>query len=157
MADNAFIRIDDWVRAQELADRLSPDRLHRTLDRYAQQCCPVSAVFGQSYHWSLMQVEYATDLAFRSTVTLGPLYEQLVRQPVLSVKAEQIASFLGRQITPLLTQEIGSQFSTRIEGTCMGQVEDACRKWSQAVRGTAAGWRPRRLPFLDGGSHFLSY
>ena len=119
MADNAFIRIDDWVRAQELADRLSPDRLHRTLDRYAQQCCPVSAVFGQSYHWSLMQVEYATDLAFRSTVTLGPLYEQLVRQSVLSVKAEQVASFLGRQITPLLTQEIGSQFSTRIEGTCI--------------------------------------
>ena len=119
MADNAFIRIDDWVRAQELADRLSPDRLHRTLDRYAQQCCPVSAVFGQSYHWSLMQVEYATDLAFRSTVTLGPLYEQLVRQSVLSVKAEQVASFLGRQITPQLTQEIGSQFSTRIEGTCI--------------------------------------
>jgi hypothetical protein len=66
-----------------------------------------------------MQVEYATDLAFRSTVTLGPLYEQLVRQSVLSVKAEQVASFLGRQITPLLTQEIGSQFSTRIEATCI--------------------------------------
>jgi hypothetical protein len=46
-----------------------------------------------------MQVEYATDLAFRSTVTLGPLYEQLVRQSVLSIKAEQVASFLGRQIT----------------------------------------------------------
>jgi len=119
MADNAFIRIDDWVRAQELADSLSPDRLHRTLDRYAAQCCPVTDVFGQSYHWSLMQVEYATDLAFRSTATLGPLYEQLVRQSVLSVKAEQIATFLGRQITLLLAQEIGSQFSTRIEGTCI--------------------------------------
>jgi hypothetical protein len=66
-----------------------------------------------------MQVEYATDLAFRSTTTLGPLYEQLVRQSVLSVKAEQVATFLGRQITPLLAQEIGSQFSTRIEGTCI--------------------------------------
>jgi len=119
MADNAFIRIDDWPRAQELADTLSPDRLHRTLDRYADRCCPVSEVFGQSYHWSLMQVEYATDLVFRSTSTLGPLYEQLVRQSVLDVKAEQVATFLGRQITPLLAQEIGSQFSTRIEGTCI--------------------------------------
>jgi hypothetical protein len=119
MADNAFVRIDDWVRAQELADSLSPDRLHRTLDRYAERCCPVLDVFGQSYHWSLMQVEYATDLAFRSTTTLGSLYEQLVRQSVLSVKAEQVATFLGRQITPLLAQEIGSQFSTRIEGTCI--------------------------------------
>ena len=92
MADNAFVRIDDWPRAQELADSLSPDQLHRALDRYATLCCPVSEVFGQSYHWSLMQVEYATDLAFRSTATLGPLYEQLVRQSVLSVKAEQVAT-----------------------------------------------------------------
>ena len=119
MADNAFVRIDDWQRAQALADRLSPDHLHRTLDRYADQCCPVSDVFGQSYHWSLMQVEYATDLAFRSTATLGSLHEQLIRQSVLSVKAEQVASFLGRHIAPQLAQEIGSQFSTRIEGTCV--------------------------------------
>jgi hypothetical protein len=119
MADNAFIRIDDWSRAQALADTLSPDQLHRTLDRYAERCCPVSDVFGQSYHWSLMQVEYATDLVFRSAATLGPLYEQLVRESVLSVKAEQIATFLGRQITQLLAQEVGSQFSTRIEGTCI--------------------------------------
>jgi hypothetical protein len=133
MADNAFVNIDDWSRpsfacsvpslacslAQELADGFSPDRLHRALDHYAQQCCPVAEVFGQSYHWSLMQVEYATDLAFRSATTLGPLYEQLVRESVISVKADQVASFLGHRITPQLTQEIGSQFSTRIEGTCV--------------------------------------
>jgi hypothetical protein len=64
-----------------------------------------------------MQVEYATDLAFRSTATLGPLYEQLIRESVLSVKAGQIAIFLGRQITPRLAREIGSRFSTRVEGT----------------------------------------
>jgi hypothetical protein len=119
MADNAFLRIDDWQRAQDLADGFSPDLLHRVLDGYAEQCCPVSGVFGQSYHWSLMQVEYATDLAFRSTATLGPLYQYLVRESVLSVKAEQIATFLGRQITPQLAQEVSSQFSTRIEGTCI--------------------------------------
>jgi hypothetical protein len=119
MVDNAFVRIDDWARAQDLADALSPDQLHRVLDRYAEQCCPVCEVFGQSYHWSLMQVEYATDLAFRSAITLGPLYQQLIRETVLSVKAEQVATFLGRPITPQLAQEIGSQFSTRIEGTCV--------------------------------------
>jgi len=119
LADNSFVRIDNWQRAQELADALSPDLLHRVLDRYASQCCPVCDVFAQSYHWSLMQVEYATDLAFRSATTLGPLYDQLVRHSVLDVKAEQVASFLGRHITPQLAQEIGSQFSTRIEGTCV--------------------------------------
>ena len=118
-ADNAFIRIDDWQRARDLADGFSPDLLHRVLDRYAALCCPVLDVFSQSYHWSLMQVEYATDLVFRSATTLKPLYEQLARESVLSVKAEQIATFPGRQITPQLAQEIGSQFSTRIEGTCI--------------------------------------
>ena len=45
-------------------------------------------VFGQSYHWSFMQVEYATDLMFRSQAVLKPLYEQLSRQAILTVKAE---------------------------------------------------------------------
>ena len=118
-ADNAFIRIDDWQRARDLADGFSPDLLHRVLDRYAALCCPVLDVFSQSYHWSLMQVEYATDLVFRSATTLKPLYEQLARESVLSVKAEQIATFLGRKIAPQLAQEIGAQFTTRIEGTCI--------------------------------------
>jgi len=38
---------------------------------------------------------------------------------VLSVKAEQVASFLGKKITPQLAEEIGSRFETRIEGTCI--------------------------------------
>src|SRR6185295_15052636 len=41
LADNAFLHIDDWERAQALADTLSHDHLHRILDHYAQQCCPV--------------------------------------------------------------------------------------------------------------------
>ena len=34
-----------------------------------------------------MQVEYATDLVFRSATTLKPLYDQFVRESVLNVKA----------------------------------------------------------------------
>jgi hypothetical protein len=119
MGDNAFLRIADWERAQALADAFSPEKLHRILDRYAALCCPVLDTFKQSYHWSLMQVEYSTDLVFRSKATLAPLYEQLARHSVLTVKAETIATVLGRKIDPQLAQEIGSQFSTRIEGTCI--------------------------------------
>ena len=119
LADNAFIQVAELERAQALADSLTPDELHRRLDRYAERLCPVGEVFGQRYHWSLMQVEYSTDLMFRSEATLKPLYEQLSRQAVLAVKAEQVASFLGKKITPQLAQEIGSRFATRIEGTCI--------------------------------------
>src|SRR4051812_16375592 len=66
-----------------------------------------------------MQVEYATDLVFRTPAILKPLYEQLSRQAILTVKAEHVATFLGHKITAQLAQEIGSQFTTRIEGTCV--------------------------------------
>jgi hypothetical protein len=100
LADNAFVRIDDWQRAQNLADQLSPATLHHALDRYAKQCCPVFDALAPSYHWSSTQVEYATDLVFRSQVVLKPLYQQLSRQAILTVKAEHVATFLGHNITP---------------------------------------------------------
>src|SRR2546423_15659986 len=50
-ADNAFVHIDDWARAQALADAFSPRDLHRLLDRYAVLCAPGLDVSAQSYHW----------------------------------------------------------------------------------------------------------
>ena len=119
LADNAFVRIENWQGAQKLADSFKPEQLHRVLDRYARQCCPVEKSFGQRYHWSIMQAEYSTDLVFRSREALAPLYEQLSRESVLAVKAEQVATFLGKKITPQLAQEVGSRFQTRIQGTCI--------------------------------------
>ena len=118
-ADNAFLRIADLERAQALSDAFSPDTLHRQLDHYAQWLCPVLDVFGQTYHWSLRQVEYSTDVMFRSEHILVPLYDALSRQAVLAADAERVAGFLGKKVTPQLAQEIGSRLSTRIEGRCI--------------------------------------
>lgn len=125
-ADNAFVRIADFARAQELADTFKPELLHRHLDRYARLCCPVLDVFEQTYHWSIMQAEYSTDLVFKSEQILRPLYEQLSREAVLSVRAEQVATFLGKKVTPQLAAEIGSRLSTRIEGTCIKHKFGSC-------------------------------
>lgn len=125
-ADNAFIRIADFARAQTLADTFNPELLHRHLDRYARLCCPVLDVFEQHYHWSIMQAEYSTDLVFKSELVLRALYEQLSREAVLAVKAEQIATFLGKKLTPQLAAEIGSRLSTRIEGTCIKHRFASC-------------------------------
>lgn len=118
-ADNAFLRIADLNRAQTLADAFSPDVLHRRLDRYAQWLCPVLDVFGQTYHWSIRQAEYSTDLMFRSEHILVPLYDAISRQAVLAANAERVSGFLGKKVTPQLAQEIGSRLSTRIEGRCI--------------------------------------
>jgi hypothetical protein len=125
-ADNAFVHIADFERAQQLADTLNPELLHRHLDGYARQCCPVLDEFEQRYHWSIMQAEYSMDLVFKRPHILGSLYQQLAREAVLSVKAEQIATFLGKKITPQLAAEVGSRLSTRIEGTCIKHRFDAC-------------------------------
>ncbi len=117
--DNAFLRVADIERAQALADRFNPDALRRRLDRYAKWLCPVLDVFAQTYHWSLRQVEYSTDLMFRSEHILVPLYDALSRQAVLAADAERVAGFLGKKVTPQLAQEIGSRLSTRIEGRCI--------------------------------------
>jgi len=117
LVDNAFVDIDDFDAAQRLADGLDVRELHHLLDRYAQNCCPVIKKLGVSYHWSLMQAEYATDIIFKSREALGPLYEAIVRTAIHAVKAEQVATFLGRRITVQFNAELGNDFNTRIQGT----------------------------------------
>ena len=60
LIDNAFVGIEDFDRAQRLSDGLRADELHRTLDEVARWLCPVATQFKGGYHWSLMQLEYAT-------------------------------------------------------------------------------------------------
>jgi hypothetical protein len=115
--DNTFVTLADFPRAQELADTFPVERLHRLLDRIALQFCPVVSHFETRYHWSLMQVEYATDIVFRRQQDLRPLYDTLVRTAVHAVKPEHVATFLGRKLHPLYQDELGNDFHTRIEGT----------------------------------------
>jgi len=63
LLDNTFVQCDDWDQAQNLVDRFKPEKIHRILDRVARTYCPVVKQFAP-YYWSLMQVEYATDLVF---------------------------------------------------------------------------------------------
>jgi hypothetical protein len=77
----------------------------------------VVARFEVTYHWSIMQVEYATDLIFHRQADLRPLYDALVRTAVHAVKADQVATFLGHKLTGNFQDELGNDFHTRIEGT----------------------------------------
>lgn len=117
MADNAFLAIDDPQRAQTMADRLDAKQLHRRLDRWAKQFCPIQQRFHSGYHWSFMQVEFASDVVFHQQAEFQPLYEALIRTAVQAVKADQVATFLGRKLTTAYQGEVGNDFSTRIQGT----------------------------------------
>lgn len=117
MVDNAFVDIDDVARAQQIAGRFKPQTLHRKLDRYARQFCPAAAAFTAGYHWSIMQIEYATDVIFKSRDDLAPLYDHLIRTAVHAVRADQLATFLGRKLDPRYEGDVGNDFNTRIQGT----------------------------------------
>jgi hypothetical protein len=114
--DNTFSSIADFSRAQLLADAFPIDRLHHALDGFAARYCPVAGYFGSAYHWSLMQVEYATDIVFHRQADLRPLYETLVRTAIHAVRADNVATFLGRKLTGNYRDELGNDFHTRIEG-----------------------------------------
>jgi hypothetical protein len=115
--DNTFAAIGDWQRAQELADAFPVKELHQALDEYATRYCPVLRHFETGYHWSLTQIEYATDVVFRRQEDLRPLYAALVRTAIQAVKPENVATFLSRVLHPLYQGEVGNHFHTRIEGT----------------------------------------
>jgi len=64
LLDNAFGWIADIEQAQQLADSFSVELLHRKLDEFAQRFCPVVGRLGLRYHWSLGEVEFASDIVF---------------------------------------------------------------------------------------------
>jgi hypothetical protein len=117
LVDNVFLEIEDFAKAQGLADGLRIEDLHRRLDRVARWLCPILSHFKTGYHWSLMQVEYATDIVFRQVEELRPVYGELVRTAIHTVKPEHVATFLGRRLDERYDGEIGTDFHTRIEGT----------------------------------------
>ena len=117
LLDNAFVEIGDWNEAQRIADDWNVQRIHRKLDELAQRCCLIFRHFGVQYHWSLDQSEYATDIVFHRQADLQPLYDNLTRTAIHSVKPDNIATFLGRKLHANYQDEMGNRYNIRIEGT----------------------------------------
>jgi hypothetical protein len=76
--DNAFLRIADFARANELAATFDMAAVHEKLDRLAETYCPAVKQLGLFYSWSIMQVEYATDIVFKTQPTLQAIYPHLL-------------------------------------------------------------------------------
>jgi predicted transcriptional regulator len=117
MIDNAFDSIEDADKAQGLSDNMSVEKLHRKLDEFAWQFCPVYKDFNLRYHWSVMQAEYATDIVFKKQDGLQQIYGELVATAIHSVKPENIATFLGHKLDQRYQGEIGNNYNVRIEGS----------------------------------------
>lgn len=117
MIDNAFDSLEDADKAQELSDNISIEKLHRKLDEFAFQFCPVYKDFNQRYHWSVMQAEYATDIVFKKQDHLQRIYGELLATAIHTVRPENIVTFLGHKLDPRYQGEMGNNYNVRIEGS----------------------------------------
>jgi hypothetical protein len=116
LQDNAIVNISNWRKAQDLSDDLAVTELHARMDAAVARYVPDLAPLGR-YHWSIAQAEYATDIVFRSAADLAPLYDHLLRTSIHAIKADDIATFLGRSPATAAKRETGGDFSIRIHGT----------------------------------------
>jgi hypothetical protein len=115
--DNAFVQIADYTVATQLANEFDVENLHLRLDEFAQQYCPIVTDLHLTYHWSIMQAEYATDLVFKSRNTLQAFYPPLLETLTHAVKPADIATFLGRKLNGNYQGEMGNRFNQRWIGT----------------------------------------
>ena len=118
MIDNAFDSIDDFQKAQTLSDEIDITSIHQRLDSLALKYCKIHTNFNQNYHWSVMQVEYATDIIFKKQEDLQSIYEDLTTTAIHTIKPDNIATFLGKKnLHPNYKGEIGNNYNIRIEGS----------------------------------------
>jgi hypothetical protein len=115
--DNAFVQIDNFNRANELAFNIDLRRIHAMLDRIAAQYCPVLKALDIACHWSLMQVEYATDIVFKTRQDLQAIYPYLLETLIHSVKPENIATFLEHRLLGSSKREVTTKLDRHVVGT----------------------------------------
>ena len=99
--DNAFVQLDDPLKAQQLADRFATLRWVTQLTKWAKRINPLLRrgwLRGMNYYWVTEQAEYATDVLFASRNKLRELYSRLLDHAAVNFSARDILSFLGRKL-----------------------------------------------------------
>jgi hypothetical protein len=99
--DNCFTWVEDFARAQKLADLQPKVHWEAELDRLLQRVLPPRPLWlpDARYYWTADQTEWATDLAFRDADTLAELYPQLIRRGIETFRSEDVLRFLGHRVT----------------------------------------------------------
>ena len=71
----------------------------------------------KSFNFTISQVEYALDIAFKDKNILKHLYENVVKTAMHTITPENIANFLGKRFSNLFEGESGTRYNKRILGT----------------------------------------
>lgn len=116
--DNAFLQIDDPVRAQHLADAFVQLDWPGILSGFARLANPLISdlLSGLDYYWVIDQAEYATDVIFRNAAALRGLYPELLKHAVEFFSPQDVMAFLGRKLHPAFQKELTTDLTRRLPG-----------------------------------------
>jgi len=111
--DNAFLWIEDMVRAQKFSDRFANLNWPKILSKYAKLITPQMQDILQdcSHYWVTAQSELSTDILFKSRQALSLLYPELLSHGTLCFGAKEVMTFLGRKLRGNFEGEIVSDLS----------------------------------------------
>jgi len=123
MFNNSFSNIEDFEKAQELADSILNKKLSDSFDGIAKKINillpSIKDVFGSSYYWCVDQCEFATDFTFKRREDLRDIFKTLVETSFFTFSSQDIYSFFGRRVDYIHTfrkGEIVSDLRRRYQG-----------------------------------------
>lgn len=123
MYNNSFSYIENFSRAQELADGILNKKLSASFDGMAEKinCLlpDIMETMSHSYYWCIDQCEFATDINFKSREELSSFYKTLVETTYFTFSSHDIYSFFGRNVEKIHTfrkGEIISDLRHRYQG-----------------------------------------
>ena len=103
MYNNSFSYIEDFDKAQELANNILNQKISVSFDVLINQINNLlpnfNKIFSASYYWCIDQCEFATDINFKSRQDLENIYKTLVETTYFTFSSEDIYSFFGRNIS----------------------------------------------------------
>lgn len=115
--DNCFVWIADLPRAQALLQQQWEFDWAPFLSQWLAVCHPlcqeICQPILQQYYWSISDSEYATDVLFKDTASLGRWYPRLVQHGISSFASPDVMRFLGRRV-PTSTGRVCGQFQGEI-------------------------------------------
>ena len=123
MYNNSFSYIDDFEKAQKLANSILDKKISDSFDgmiKKINNLLPnIEKIFSHSYYWCIDQCEFATDINFKSREDLSSFYKTLVETTYFAFSSEDIYSFFGRNVSKIHTfkkGEIISDLRNRYQG-----------------------------------------
>ena len=123
MYNNSFSYIEDFAKAQELADGILNQKISDSFDGLIKQINihlpKIEKIFSHSYYWCNDQCEFTTDINFKNREDLSLFYKTLVETTYFTFSSEDIYSFFGRNVSRIHNfskEEIVSDLRHRYQG-----------------------------------------